>query len=293
MFEKTYQRIIFTIIFLICISAVLPLFYVIATSLVRESEFVAKGGFVLWPNNPTIAAYERLFQMETFYNAFFISVMRTLLGTATMLTMTTITAYVVSRPNLPGQRVFMFMVLVTILFNGGLIPSFLLLKDLKLINTFWVYIIPGVVDSWAVLVLRQFMRNLPKELEESAMLDGCGELKLFTSIIVPLSAPAIAAISMFAAVGHWNAWFDSLIYIDDGKLKTLQLIVRNMLVSNALSGDLIGTNISVVLNDPTRKMNEQTMKLALVVLSTIPILAIYPFLQKYFTKGVYIGAVKE
>jgi len=293
MFEKIYQRLIFTIILLICLSAVFPLLYVVSTSLVRESEFVAKNGFVLWPSHPTLAAYQRLFSMETFYNAFLISVARTIIGTVTMLTMTTVTAYVVSRRELPGQRIFMLMVLITILFNGGLIPTFLLLKDLKLINTFWVYIIPGVVDSWSVLVLRQFMLNLPQELEESALLDGCGELTLFSKIIIPLSMPAIAAIAMFAAVGHWNAWFDALIYIDNGRLKTLQLIVRNMLVSNTMAGDIIGTNIGVVLNDPTRKMNEQTMKLALVVLSTIPILMIYPFLQKYFVKGVYIGAIKE
>ncbi len=291
--ERGYQITIFLIIALICITSFLPLLYVISTSLVMEAEYVAKDGFVLWPNQATLSAYKRLLAMESIYNGFFISVVRTLVGTLMMLSMTTITAYIVSRPNMPGARALMLMLLVTILFNGGLIPTFLLLKDLGFYNNFWVFIIPSLIDSWSVLVLRQFMMNLPRELEESAGMDGANEVKLFTHIILPMSLPSVAAIAIFIAVFHWNDWFTALIYIEADKLKPLQLVVRNMLVSNAGTNATIDTNIGVNLFDPTRRVGEQTLKLATVVVGTLPILMVYPFLQKYFVKGMYVGAVKE
>jgi len=291
--ERVYQRIIFVVIAVICLTAMFPLLYVISTSLVMEAEYVAKDGFVLWPNKPTFAAYERLVGMESIWNAFYISVVRTLLGTILMLSMTTITAYIVSRRNMPGARVLMLMLLITILFNGGLIPTFLTLKELGFYDNFWVFIIPSIVDSWSVLVLRQFMNNLPRELEESAGLDGANEVQLFTHIILPMSLPSVAAIAMFIAVYHWNDWFTALIYIENDRLKPLQLVVRNMLVNNAGSLSTIDTNIGVNLFDPTKRVGEQTYKLATVVFGTLPILCVYPFLQKYFVKGMYVGAVKE
>lgn len=291
--ERVYQTFIFAVIALICLTAVFPLLYVISTSLVMEAEYVAKDGFVLWPSNPTLAAYERLLGMESIWNAFYISVGRTLVGTILMLSMTTITAYIVSRRNMPGARALMLMLLITILFNGGLIPTFLTLKELGFYDNFWVFIIPSIVDSWSVLVLRQFMSNLPRELEESAGLDGANEVQLFTYIILPMSLPSVAAIAMFIAVFHWNDWFTALIYIENDRLKPLQLLVRNMLVDNSGSLASIGTNMGVNLFDPTKRVGEQTHKLATVVFGTLPILCVYPFLQKYFVKGMYVGAIKE
>lgn len=291
--ERGYQTTITIIILLVCITSVIPLVYVISTSLVMEAEYVSKNGFVLWPNNPSLAAYKRLLEMDIIYNSFYISVLRTVVGTVMMLGMTTITAYIVSRRDMPGARGLMLMILVTILFNGGLIPTFLMLKDLGFYNNFWVFIIPAIIDSWSVLVLRQFISNLPRELEESANLDGANEVQLFTRIIVPMTMPSIAAIAMFIAVFHWNDWFTALIYIENDKLKPLQLIVRNILVSNAGTNGLIDTNIGVNLFDPTKRVGEQTLKLATVVVGTVPILCVYPFLQKYFVKGMYVGAVKE
>lgn len=291
--ERAYQTVILIIIALICVTALLPLQYVISTSLVMEAEYVAKDGFVLWPDKPTLAAYKRLLEMESIGNSFVVSVVRTLLGTFLMLSMTTITAYIVSRRAMPGARVLMLLILVTILFNGGLIPTFLMLKELGFYDNFWVFIIPSLVDSWSVLVLRQFMENLPRELEESAGLDGANEVQLFTRIILPMSLPSVAAIAMFIAVFHWNDWFTALIYIENDRLKPLQLVVRNMLVSNMGANATIDTNIGVNLFDPSKRVGEQTLKLATVVFSTLPILCVYPFLQKYFVKGMYVGAVKE
>lgn len=291
--ERAYQTVIFIIIALICVTALLPLQYVISTSLVMEAEYVAKDGFVLWPDKPSLAAYKRLLEMESIGNSFVVSVVRTLLGTFLMLSMTTITAYIVSRRAMPGARALMLLILVTILFNGGLIPTFLMLKELGFYDNFWVFIIPTLVDSWSVLVLRQFMENLPRELEESAGLDGANEVQLFTRIILPMSLPSVAAIAMFIAVFHWNDWFTALIYIENDRLKPLQLVVRNMLVSNMGANATIDTNIGVNLFDPSKRVGEQTLKLATVVFSTLPILCVYPFLQKYFVKGMYVGAVKE
>ena len=291
--ERGYQAVITIIILMICVTTIIPLFYVVSTSLVHEYEFIEKGGFVLWPSNPTLDAYRRLMEMEIIFNSFRISVLRTVIGTALMLLATTITAYIVSRRNMPGVRLLMLVILITILFHGGLIPTFLVMNDIGLYNNFWVMILILLVDPWSVLVLRQFIANLPRELEESANLDGANEVQLFFWIIIPSIKPSLAAIAMFFIVYHWNDWFTPFIYIENPRLMPLQLIIRNILVANEGTNALIGTQIGVDIFDPTRRVGETTLRFATVVFGTVPILMVYPFLQKYFVKGMYMGAVKE
>ena len=160
-----------------------------------------------------------------------------------------------------------------------------------MLNTIWALVIPSMVDSWSVLVLKQFFENLPEEMEESAKIDGAGEVRLMWAIMIPMAAPAMAAIGLFTAVGHWNAWFDSLIYIDNAQLHPLQLLIRNMFTNASLSVQQNLGQASYAMNAHNR-VSIETLKMALVVFGTIPILCVYPFLQKHFTKGMYLGAVK-
>lgn len=286
--EQWYQIIAVAIVVIVSLTALYPLFYVVSMSLVSEREWVAKGGFIFWPSEPTLLAYKRLFAARIFVDAMWISIFRTIVGTGLSLAAMTVTAYVVSRKQLPGRRVILFFVLLTILFSGGLIPTYLLVRDLHMLDSLWALVIPGLVDSWSVLVLKQFFESLPPELEDSAKIDGAGEATLMTRIIVPMCAPAMAAIGLFAAVGHWNSWFDAMIYINKSSLYPLQLLIRNLLVNPELGSQFNPTQVV----DAASRVSVESLKMATVVFGIVPILCVYPFLQKYFVKGMYLGAVK-
>jgi len=285
--EKAYQAVITAIILLVSVSSLLPLLYVLSTSLVGESEYIRKNGFVFFPDHPTIEPYLQLFEKMNFVNALGVSVAKTAAGTAILLILTTIAAYALSRKDIPGRKFMVIAVLVTILFNAGLIPNFLVVNVLNLKNTLWALILPVAIDSWNVLVMKQFFENIPREMEESALIDGAGEIQMMVYIMIPMCVPVLAAIGLFAAVAHWNAWFDAMIYISDFRLQPLQLFIRNMFVSGNIAAQM-----GVTVINPAQKVSNETMKMALVVAGTLPILCIYPFLQKYFVKGMFLGAVK-
>ncbi|MCD9021366.1 carbohydrate ABC transporter permease [Cohnella silvisoli] len=283
-----YQGFAYTVLTVVTLASLIPLIYVVSMSLVNEKEWIERGGFILLPHSPTLLAYERLFKGDIFPHALIVSVIRTILGTALMLTMTTIAGYIVSRRALPGRRAMLFAVLITVLFNGGLIPTYLVVRDTHLLDSIWALVIPGLIDSWSVLVIKQFFENIPSELEESAQMDGAGEIVLMIRLMLPMSKPVIAAIGLFTAVFHWNSWFDALIYIKDPHLQPLQLIMRNMFANVNIGSQM---NPSSVLN-PTQRVSMESLKMAVAVVGTIPILCVYPFIQKHFTKGMFLGAVK-
>jgi len=286
--ERLYQIFSYAFIGLLSIASTYPILYVISMSLVSEQEWVQRNGFIFIPYEPTLMAYERLFSGSVFTDALMVSVMRALIGTALTLTMTTIGAYVISRKQLPGRKVFLFLVLITVLFNSGLIPTYLVVKDLHLLDSFWALVIPGLIDSWSLLVLKQFFEGIPKEVEESAEVDGVNDWTLMTRIILPMSRPALAAIGLFIAVAHWNSWFDAFIYINNPDWMPLQLIMRNMFANANIGSDF---NPTSVLN-PAERVSTESLKMAVAVIGTVPILLVYPFLQKHFTKGMFLGAVK-
>lgn len=196
--------------------------------------------------------------------------------------------YIVSRRRMPGNKFLMFLVLITILFGGGLIPTFLVVKDTGMYDSFWSMIIPGLLDSWGVLVFRQFFMNLPGEVEESACMDGINEVGLMTRIVLPMSLPVVAALGLFIAVGHWNSWFDAMIYIQNDYLKPLQLILHDLSVDTNLGVNANSRDVT----DLASRVSTRSLRMCVTVIGTVPILCVYPFLQKYFTKGVYVGAVK-
>ena len=285
--ERIYQGCIYTIVSLLLLISAFPLFYVVCVSLTSDAEVMERGNLMLIPMRPTLEAYERIFLRNgLIFNSFYVSVVRTLVGTAATLAFTLVAGYAVSRRDMPGNKALMFLIMITILFSGGMIPTFLVVQATGLYDNFWSMIVPGLLDSWSVLVFRQFFLNLPHEIEEAAEVDGVPKIRLFLLIILPMSTAVIAALGLFMAVGHWNAWFDAMIYIKDDSLKPLQLVLYNMHKDANM-----GYNMNEV-NDFTGRVPTRALRMALTVIGTVPILCVYPFLQKYFIKGVYVGAVK-
>ncbi len=289
--EKMYRAIAYLIVTLVAISALFPLFYVVGMSMTTQTEILQRGGFVIFPRKPTLAGYKQAITGIT--RPLLVSTIRTIFGTFLTLIMTTIGAYVCWRKTLPGRNFFILMVLITILFHASLIPNYLVIMNLGMLDTLWALIIPGAVDSWGLLVIKQFFEGQPEELFDAAKVDGANEWQLMTRIAIPLAAPVLAAIGLFDAVGHWNAWFDALMYISNTNLYPLQLVLRNLLLTSSGLLQSGGTGEATMLLIPeSMRLSPDSMKMVVVVVSTLPILAVYPFLQKYFTKGVYLGAVK-
>jgi putative aldouronate transport system permease protein len=289
--ERIYQTFSIVIVSLLSIISFYPVLYIIGLSLTGEQEWLLRKGFIFWPTSPTLIGYNTLLVRQGSYvlRAFTVSVLRTIIGTMLTLTMTVVTGYVLSRRNIPGKRIMLFGLLFTILFGGGLIPTYLVVRDTGLLNKLWALVIPGLVYNWGVLVFRQFFENIPQEIEESALVDGAGEFALMTKIILPMSTAAMAAIGLFIAVGHWNSWFDAMIYIKNRNLYPIQLLLRNLLLATTQIELVLG--VSQVVDAGVRSPTI-SLKMAVAVIGTLPILCVYPFLQKYFIKGVYMGSVK-
>lgn len=284
--ETSYQVVIHFVVAMVVLSAVLPLFYVIGMSLTSQGELIQRNYFVIIPREPTLEAYRRLLTSEILWRAMGVSVFRTVVGPLLTLVLTVIGAFVLSRKDLPGRNVLLMFVVATILFRGGLIPSYLVMHDLHLLNTVWSLVLPTAVDAFGLLVIKMFIENIPRELVESAYLDGVSEIQLLVRIVVPLAAPAIAAIGMFNIVMHWVSWFDALVYIQDPNLYPLQLVLRNMLSSGVVNDQMTQSLAA------SQRISPESLKMATVVVAIIPILLVYPFLQKHFIRGVYMGAVK-
>jgi putative aldouronate transport system permease protein len=288
--DMAYQIVVYCVVSALLLAAVFPLFYVVSASFVSENEWMRSDGRVIIPRQPVLNNYRMVInESPTILNAIRISIIRTLLGTSLTIFFSMSLGYVLSRNKIPFKKILLFMTLVTILFGSGLIPAFLVVNGTKLYNTIWAMIIPGLVDSWAVLIFRQFFLNTPPSIEESARIDGAGEIAIMWVIVVPLSKAVIAALTLFSAVGHWNAWFDAVVFIKEASLKPFQLLMRDLFVSTSTLTLNMGTS-TVDLN---RRITPNGIRMAITVIGTIPILLIYPFLQKYFSKGVYMGAVKE
>jgi len=289
--EKAYQTVIYTLVGLLLLISLFPLVYVVCLSFTSQQELYARGPLMVVPYQPTLRAYRQILGYSNAYStAFGVSALRTGVGTLLTTAMSMFLGYGLSRKDIPGKRVLLFLVMVTVLYGGGLIPTFMVVQQTGLLDTFWSMVIPGLVNSWNVLVFKQFFSNLPEEIEEAAYIDGCGETRMLFGIVMPMSLPVLAALSLFAAVGHWNAWFDAMIYIQSQKQWIpLQLLLHNLFVDANLgfsTGGIEVFDIEAVTSSST------SVRMAVTVISTVPILCVYPFLQKYFVKGVYVGAVK-
>jgi ABC-type glycerol-3-phosphate transport system permease component len=262
---------------------VIPILVVVSTSLASDRDIIDAGGYVLWPSHPTLKAYQTLFGGGLMGRAILVSVFVTLVGTAIALAVTIALAYATSRPVLFGRPVLL-MVLFTLLFAPGIIPMFLVVKQLGLLDSLWSLILPGALGAFNFVVLRTFFMNVPGELLESARIDGASDFTILRRIVLPLSKAVVAVVGLFYAVGFWNAFFNALLYLNDTSKWPVQVILRTyVLQGKSLSADQLG------VHPPSQP---QSLQMAVVVVALVPIAMVYPFLQRHFTKGVITGAVK-
>ena len=268
--------VILSVILVIC---VFPLLYVISVSLTPITEVHKNGGFLVIPRAITLGAYKTIIDQRMLPRAMGITAYITILGTVINIVATVIMAYPLSKRKLAGRRFLIPFIIFPMLFSGGTIPTYLLIKNLNMIGTYWALMIPGAVYTYNLLVVKAFFENLPEELFESARIDGANEFYVLWKIVVPLSKPVIMTMVLFYAVGHWETYFDSIMYLPDQNMQTLQVVLRRMLTPN--------TEMNADITIPT-----MTLQMAMVVFTTLPIIVIYPFIQKYFTKGIMLGAVK-
>lgn len=286
--EKIFDT--FNSVFLIIISLtfIYPVAVVIMTSITAESE-IMRTGFKLIPKTLSLGSYKYIFTADTLIlSAARLSVIVTVLGTVINLLVTCLLAYGVTIPDLPFRKGIMIYILFTMFFGGGLIPTFLVYKELHLINNFWVLVLPHLMSPFNMLLIRNYFYSISKSLKESARLDGASELTIFIRIMLPLSVPILATIGLFSAVGYWNDWMTPLLFTTGNKLINLQFLLQKMMVRMA---DIIGLTGSGIRAE--EQMPQQTVKMAVVVVATLPIVLVYPFLQKYFISGIMIGSVKE
>ena len=276
----------FIVISLVLVAVVYPFLSIIATSLASQQDVDAGGGMVLVPLHPSLDAYFTIFQGGVITHATVVSVAITAIGTLLSMVVTTSMAYALSRP-VVGRRPLLMLALLSLLFQPGIIPSYLIVKQLGLLNSYWSLILPVLLNGFNLVVLRQFFMDLPQDLIDSALIDGAGELRILFQIVLPLSKAVLAVVALFYAVFYWNAFFQALLYLKDSDMWPLQLVLRQYVIQGSPLPGVTAYAAPGGSPPPT-----QSIQMAVVVVATLPILVVYPFLQKYFTKGVLTGAIK-
>jgi len=266
-----------------------PFYYTVICSF-NDGIDLMRGGVYFWPRKFSLSSYRLFLTDDAWQSAFLMSVARTLVGSLLSVTVTTMFAYGLSRPNLIFRKGYTVMVVITMYFSGGLIPYYILLRNLGLLNTFWVYVIPGMVNTFFTLTGINFMRSIPDSMLEAARIDGAKEMRIFVQIVLPTSLPFLATLSLFAAVGQWNSWLDSAYYVRDQSLYTLAYKMMTT-INKALATSNNSTAAGQISTANTT--TSFTIQATAMVIAMIPILCVYPFLQKYFVQGMMLGAVKE
>lgn len=271
---------------ILCIIMVYPFWHVVMMSL-SSVEATAKGGVFLWPKGFNLDTYIKVFKDPSIWSGYFTTVMVTLAGTFFGTLFTATTAYPLSKKDLPFGKTMLFLVLFTMLFSGGMIPGYLLMKNLNLMDNRLSLVLPGLISAYNVIIMKSFFQSIPESLEESAKIDGATEVTIFWKIVLPLSKATVATIALFTAVGYWNDYFSTVLYINTKERWALQAVLRYMLTNTNQTMQSAGVTVAAATN-----VTAATIKVASVVVATVPILCVYPFVQKYFVKGVMIGGVK-
>lgn len=286
--DRIFSIFNYVVLTLVAFLTLFPFLDVVFTSITPAEEMVLKAKEIIAvPSHPTLSHYEYILRGNTqMIDAMGVTVFRTVVGTLLSLAITALTAYPLSKRYLPGVNGLMKVFFFTMIFYGGMIPTFLVVKTYNLVDTIWALIVPEMLSVYNMIIMRTFFRSIPEELEEAARIDGCSEMKILVKIVLPLSMPVLASIGLFYAVWHWNAFFDAVLYITDRKLWPLQTLLREILLSTSIS-ELQQGNLLADSMPPS-----SAVVAASIMISTIPIVCVYPFLQKHFVKGVMIGSVK-
>ena len=286
--DNLFDFVITLILVLAVLVVAYPLIYVVSASFSSTAAVMAGKVWIL-PVEFSLAAYEAVFQYDSILTGYINAIIYTLSGTGLNLVLTVLCAFCLSRRDFYGRRVVGAMVLFTMLFNAGLVPNYLLIKDLKMLDTRWAIILPSAMSAWNVLLMRTYFSNsIPEELYEAASIDGCSVWRQLTNIVIPLSGPIVSVIALYCAVGIWNSYFDAFLYLSSKELFPLQVVLRNILILNQMD-----VTVTADLRDmASRQGMSNLLKYAVIVVSSVPLLCMYPFVQKYFVKGVMIGSVK-
>lgn len=283
--DQITQVMIYIFVGICGIVTLLPFLYVVAGSFATEKELTERA-FFIFPHVISGNAYKYIIETREIFRGLKNSLFLTILGTTINMLLTTTFAYPLSKKHFKGRNLMLNLVIITMLFSGGMIPTFLVIKKLGLYNSYWALILLGAISPFNMIIIKNFFQEIPTELEEAGIIDGCSDLDIFIKIVLPLSKPVIASIALFYAVGYWNDYFGAMIYLADSKKETVQIVLRRIVL---LAG---GIQAEMMDYDAMGVPPDKAVKMAATVVATIPILMIYPFVQKYFTKGVMIGAVK-
>lgn len=287
---KVLDLIVHTTLLILLVVTLFPILHIAAVSL-SSSSAINRGIVTIYPREFTLSAYYKVWEAGTVPNSFKNSIIYTSVGTLINMVLTIMMAYPLSKKELPFKKFYMTLVVITMFFGGGLIPTFLLVNNLGLYNTMWALILPGAISSWNMIIMRTFFQSIPTELEESAYLDGANDMQILYKIILPLSKASIATIGMFYAVGHWNSWFSALIYLKNNYKYPLQLVLREIVIQGQMARELAEQGDTQAWEE-LGMISVESIKYATLFISIIPMLIIYPFVQKYFVKGVMIGSLK-
>lgn len=285
--DKVLYAIIHVFMILLLIITLYPIIYVISASF-SSAQAISQGKVILWPVDFSLRGYQEVFEYQAIWKGYGNTIFYTVVGTCINIVMTLFAAFALSKKTLPGRGFFTFLFTFTMLFSGGIIPTYLQYKELGILNTRWALLLPGAISVYNMVVTRTFIQNIPNELCEAAEIDGCSDARYFVSMLLPLSKAIIAVIALYYAVGHWNGYFNAMLYISKEELQPLQVFLRNILLLNSFDPSAIMDPEEVRAMEGMRDL----LKYALIVVATVPILCIYPMIQKYFAKGVMVGSLK-
>lgn len=285
--DRMFYRVNAILLMLLTLSVLYPIIYVLANSFSSPAA-VSSGKVYLWPLDSSVEGYRRVLENPNILSGFLNSVFYTVVGTAINLAMTMIAAYPMARKDLPLRSFFSVLFAFTMLFGGGMIPNYILIMKLGMLNTRWALLLPGALSVYNMIIARTAMQSLPDELLEAAYIDGCSDARYFVRIVLPLSGATIAVLALYYAVGHWNSYFSAFMYLSDRSKYPLQIVLREILIM----GQIAESDITDLDSAERIQGLSQLLKYALIVISSAPMMLIYPFVQKYFVKGVMIGSLK-
>ncbi len=283
------DSLVYIFAFVVMVATIYPFLYVVVISF-NEGIDTARGGVYFWPRSFTLENYQAVFSDDAWTRAFFISVSRTVVGTLLGLALTSVVAYALSHQRLRFRKFYFLALIIAMYFNGGIIPFYIILRSIGLLDTFAVYVIPTMLNGFLVLVMVAFFRELPSSLEESARIDGASDLLIFVRIVVPLSKPVFATVSLFLGVAQWNSWLDSVFFVQRSDLRPLQYLMMEIINRSRITSMLSGMDMAMAAT--ATQVTTISIQMTTIVVTVVPIILVYPFLQKHFVKGVLIGAVK-
>lgn len=289
--EHLFDASLYVFLAIIFLATFYPFWNIFVISL-NDATDTLKGGLYFWPRVPTFESYMTIFRNPEIWSAIKITVLRTVVGTAVSIFCISMLANALSKRNLIGWKYFSFFFVFTMYFGGGLIPTYMVIKSVGLIDSFWVYIFPGLIGVFLMILVRTFIEQIPGEIEESSKIDGANDLQIFFRIIMPLCVPVLATIGLFLAIGHWNSWYDSYVYTYKPELKTLQAVLVKIL-NQFQTASMMSDAQQLAQSSKRIPVSSESIRMAVTMVATLPIILVYPFVQRYFVKGIMMGAIKS